>query len=158
MKPFIKLLSLITLLVFSYESYSTSNIYNSFLNYYSSSAGAGKQCLICHRNNSGNGWNSYGTALWYSRMNMGTNQAFASIENIDSDGDGYINLFEIENDLDPGWVKGFANTITYTEDYSIADQAPGVLSPDGGFSSDEEICFPAQIDFDIESSFYCYSP
>jgi len=146
---------LIALLVFSYQSHSTRSIQSSFENRYPNSVAAERECLLCHQFSYGGlNWNSYGTDLWKSTS---ANAAFEDIENLDSDGDGLTNLYEIENGRDPGWVKGLQNTYTYGDGSTETEQAPAIFDTDGGFNEDEEVCFYVNTDFE-ETSIYCSIP
>jgi len=149
-------MSCIALLAICYQSHSRQGVQNSFESRYPNSAAADRDCQICHQFSFGGGnWNAYGYALLLARQSVGDNAAYAEIEEIDSDGDGLTNLFEIENELDPGWTKGFTNTFTYANNAVISEQAPGFADADGGFNDEEEVCFPIKGDFDFEASIYC---
>ena len=65
------------------------------------------RCATCHYTNSNSNWNPYGQALRSAGANCGNRSAFnailASVENLDSDGEGTTNLEEITANAQPGW-------------------------------------------------------
>ena len=111
-------LSLTLAAVLAAPASSTSGIRNAWrTNYPNSQSYQNASCSLCHLSNSTtNRYNSYGYAI-KQQIDMGASNvaAFSTVEGLDSDGDptGSTNLFEITNDVQPGWTPG-ANNTTYT--------------------------------------------
>jgi hypothetical protein len=61
-------------------------------------------CLICHSDNSET-LNAYGRDICLDNSDDFSTR-LASVESLDSDGDGTTNLTEIMNNAQPGWTEG----------------------------------------------------
>ncbi|MCK4739092.1 MAG: putative metal-binding motif-containing protein [Deltaproteobacteria bacterium] len=113
--------------------------------------GSGKQCEFCHETSSGgDGWNGYGWVMKVEINAGATNeQAFATIENQDSDGNGDSNLVEINANTQPGWTAT-GNTINFKRASSYDIDGPtyiGALDP----GAPEPTCTDADNDtFSVE--------
>ncbi|MGE5189381.1 MAG: Ig-like domain-containing protein, partial [Gemmatimonadota bacterium] len=63
-------------------------------------------CITCHTSQGTSTWNPYGLAL-QSRIGSGIAAALAAVEPLDSDGDGYTNIVEINARKFPGDAADF---------------------------------------------------
>lgn len=98
---------------------------------YASSTSNDAGCQLCHQNpGGGDGWNAYGWSIRQQILDDSgptITQVLTSIETVDADGNGVSNLDEINNNAQPGWTAGDANTIFFSDGTTLTDQAP----PDG---------------------------
>ena len=87
-----------------------SSFMSSFNQYYDTGDTKLDSCAICHTGSNGGGsLNSYGRAYSVSGRN------YASIETLDSDGDGFSNLDEIDALTFPGNPNDYPETATENE-------------------------------------------
>jgi hypothetical protein len=95
-----------TLLVFLLIglAYARSSYMTSFNSRYGTSATVLNTCNLCHPGGDTGSYNPYGTDF----LDAGSNTAaFAAIENLDSDGDGFTNIVEINARTFPGDPSSF---------------------------------------------------
>lgn len=105
MKKLIALTVLTVLCATPRASHAISSYKTAFNNRYATAGSRLDSCLVCHDTSpAGASWNSYGNYLADRMLNFGDSltTALASAEPLDSDGDGYSNLAEIQARTFPG--------------------------------------------------------
>lgn len=91
-------------------AHALSSYLTSFNTRYGTTATKLNSCLVCHDTSpAGMSWNAYGNAVENQIANLGLGIAasLAAIESLDSDGDGYSNLAEIQARTFPGISTDF---------------------------------------------------
>jgi uncharacterized protein (DUF305 family) len=96
----IVLLGLLTLVLQARSAHALGSYLTAFnTRYPASTLGSSMGCALCHPNNNTSSFNAYGNAM---KAKTGTSDArLAAIESLDSDGDGFTNLKEIQANTDP---------------------------------------------------------
>lgn len=119
---------------------------------YPESASGKRECQLCHqRTEGGDGWNSYGITIRFALLDIfGGFDIDAAIveveqENADFDEQGLTNRQEIELGLDPGWVAGNNNDISFKNFQVLLNQPPPFSDVDGAVIGDEGLCFPVAV-------------
>lgn len=91
-----------------------SSYLSTFSNSYPDSTVATASCQLCHQNpTGGNPWNAYGWSIreQIRDNNLSIAAAIIAVESLDADNNGMSNLKEINDNAQPGWAIGNANTI-----------------------------------------------
>jgi hypothetical protein len=90
-----------------------SGYLSAFNTRYGTSGTVLNDCNLCH---SADPYNPYGIALQNAGIATNTTSAFAAVEPLDSDKDGYTNLQEINARTLPGDAASLPKTVTYCAD------------------------------------------
>jgi hypothetical protein len=130
-----------TLLVFLLIglAYARSSYMTSFNSRYGTSATVLNTCNLCHPGGDTGSYNPYGTDF----LDAGSNTAaFAAIENLDSDGDGFTNIVEINARTFPGDPSSFPAgdaTLPVVTGFSIPATATTLTVPISVFTATDNV-------------------
>jgi hypothetical protein len=129
MPRIIKLLVLLAALAIGASAMAYSSFVTTFKTTYpAASNSALAHCVLCHIDPAGGGpLNSYGDAFLAAGAS-----SFTTIESLDSDGDGYSNLAEIQALTFPGDATSFPAATSYILTVAMAGTGSGTVTPDSG--------------------------
>ncbi len=117
---------------------------------------SGSECQVCHSGSEGGPpWNSYGWAVRQQVQSGSTLlAAMISVEQLDSDGNGTVNLLEIMGDAQPGWTNGTNFCFGLDGIASPCDPPTGVLLDP--FDSDNDGIGDAMDDNPSAANNFCF--
>lgn len=145
------IIGIASLLTVNHNSHARQDFLTAWESIYPESTSGERGCQLCHQSSSGgDGWNSYGitvrSALRDIYGGFDINAAIIEVEqeNADLDSQGLTNRQEIEQGLDPGWVAGNKNDITFKSFEVIFNQPAPFSDVDGGLIDEELLCFPVK--------------